>query len=200
MSSPETTTLFDTTAVSAAVKAMPGAKPQAPRPLSPAAQDVVAEDFKQAYSPIVLAGAVRAIEVVLVAVVGLILYLCYVVPDNGFSRYLFRRHRRHLADRTAGVSGGRHLPGSGVSRPRKAIYAARVGVVGRVPARDCRVVLRQSRRSILPRLARQLLRGRADRAARVSPRAVSPGATLDSRKAVSTAAPSSSAPARAAKR
>jgi hypothetical protein len=50
MSSPETTTLFDTTAVSAAVKAMAGAKPQAPRVLSSAAQDVIAEDFKQAYS------------------------------------------------------------------------------------------------------------------------------------------------------
>ncbi len=89
MSSPETTTLFDTTAVSAAVKAMAGAKPQAPRALSSAAQDVIAEDFKQAYSPIVLAGAVRAIEVALVAIVGLILYLGYVVPDNGFSRYYF---------------------------------------------------------------------------------------------------------------
>jgi Undecaprenyl-phosphate glucose phosphotransferase len=84
MSSPETTTLFDTAAVSSAIKAMPGAKLQAPRPLSPAARDVVAENFKQAYSPIVLAGAVRAIEVVLVAAVGFVLYLCYVVPDNGF--------------------------------------------------------------------------------------------------------------------
>src|SRR5271154_3201257 len=84
MSGPETTTLFDTAAVSSAIKAMPGAKLQAPRPLSPAARDVVAENFKQAYSPIVLAGAVRAIEVVLVAAVGFVLYLCYVVPDNGF--------------------------------------------------------------------------------------------------------------------
>ena len=89
MSSPETTTLFDATAVSAAVKAMAGAKPQAPRALSSAAQDVIAEDFKQPYSPIVLAGAVRAIEVALVAIVGFILYLGYVVPDNGFSRYYF---------------------------------------------------------------------------------------------------------------
>ena len=89
MSSPETTTLFDTAAVSSAIKAMPGTKPQAPRPLSPAAQDVVAENFKQAYSPIVLAGAVRAIEVALVATVGLVLYLCYVVPDNGFASSYF---------------------------------------------------------------------------------------------------------------
>jgi len=89
MSSPETTTLFDTTAVSSAVKAMPSTKPQAPRPLSSAAQDVIAEDFKQAYSPIVLAGAVRAIEVALVATVGFLLYLAYVVPSDGFSRYYF---------------------------------------------------------------------------------------------------------------
>src|ERR1700733_431480 len=89
MSSPETTTLFDTTAVSSAVKAMPSVKPQPPRALSSAAQDVIAEDFKRAYSPVVLAGAVRAIEVVLVATVGLVLYVGYVVPDNGFSRYYF---------------------------------------------------------------------------------------------------------------
>jgi Undecaprenyl-phosphate glucose phosphotransferase len=85
-----TTTLFDTTgAVSAAVKAMPGAKTPPPRALSPAAEAVIAEDFKQPYSPIVVAGAVRAIEVALVASIGLILYLGYVVPDNGFSRYYF---------------------------------------------------------------------------------------------------------------
>ena len=89
MSSPETTTLFDTAAVSSAIKAMPGTKSQAPRPLSAAAQDVVAENFKQAYSPIVLAGAVRAIEVVLVATVGLVLYVGYVVPDNGFASSYF---------------------------------------------------------------------------------------------------------------
>jgi Undecaprenyl-phosphate glucose phosphotransferase len=89
MSSPETTTLFDTSAVSAAVKSMPGTKPQAPRPLSPAAKDVIAEDFKQAYSPIVVAGAVRAIEIALVAAVGFLLYVAYVVPTDGFNRYYF---------------------------------------------------------------------------------------------------------------
>src|ERR1700733_12546388 len=89
MSSPETTTLFDTTAVSSAVKAMPSVKPQPPRALSSAAQDVIAEDFKRAYSPIVLAGAVRAIEVALVAAVGFLLDAGYVVPSNGFSRYYF---------------------------------------------------------------------------------------------------------------
>jgi Undecaprenyl-phosphate glucose phosphotransferase len=89
MASHDTSTLFDTNAVSSAVKAMPGAKAAPPRPLSQAARDVVAEDFKQAYSPIVLAGAVRAIEVTLVAVTGFLLYVAYVVPTNGFSRYYF---------------------------------------------------------------------------------------------------------------
>jgi Undecaprenyl-phosphate glucose phosphotransferase len=88
MASPDTT-LFDSTSVSAAVKAMPGGKPQAARMLSAAAQEVVAEDFKQAYSPIVVAGAVRAIEIVLVASVGFLLYLGYVVPSNGFNRNYF---------------------------------------------------------------------------------------------------------------
>src|SRR5579885_1973251 len=92
MSGPETTTLFETSAaVSSAVKAMPraDAKPQTPRALPPAARDVAAQGFRHAYSPIVLAGAVRAIEVVLVVTVGLLLYLGYVVPDNGFNRYYF---------------------------------------------------------------------------------------------------------------
>ena len=90
MTSPDTTTLFDTTAISAAVRAMPSdVRTEAPRGLSTAAREVVAEDFKQAYSPIVVAGAVRVIEVLLVAVIGLLLYVGYVVPDNGFNRYYF---------------------------------------------------------------------------------------------------------------
>jgi Undecaprenyl-phosphate glucose phosphotransferase len=92
MSSPETTTLFEPTALSAAVKAMPGEPPGGTaqgRALSTAARDVVAEDFKPAYSPIVVAGAVRGIEAILVATIGFLLYLAYVVPAHGFSRYYF---------------------------------------------------------------------------------------------------------------
>jgi Undecaprenyl-phosphate glucose phosphotransferase len=90
MTSPDTTTLFDTTTVSAAVRAMPpDFKPQAPRTLSTAAQEVAGEDFKPPYSPIVVAGAVRAIEVALVATVGFLLYAAYVVPTEGFSRNYF---------------------------------------------------------------------------------------------------------------
>jgi len=88
MTSPEHGTIFDAAgAASAAVKAMPTAKSSAPRPLSPTALLVAAQDFKPAYSPIVLAGTVRLIEAALVALVGLALYFWYVVPANGFAMH-----------------------------------------------------------------------------------------------------------------
>jgi len=90
MLGPERSTTFETaSAVSSAVKTMPhaGAKPSAPRALTSAALDIAAQHFESAYSPIVLAGIVRVIEVMLVAAVGLALYLCYVVPTDGFARY-----------------------------------------------------------------------------------------------------------------
>jgi Undecaprenyl-phosphate glucose phosphotransferase len=88
MTSPEHGTIFDATgAASAAVKALPAAKSSARRPLSPTALLVAAQDFKPAYSPIVLAGTVRLIEASLVALVGLALYFWYVVPANGFAMH-----------------------------------------------------------------------------------------------------------------
>jgi Undecaprenyl-phosphate glucose phosphotransferase len=90
MSGPEHGTIFETAAaVSSAVKAMPraGAKPAAPRALSSAALEVAAEHFKQAYSPIVLAGIVRVIEIVLVASIGLVLFLWYEGPVAASARY-----------------------------------------------------------------------------------------------------------------
>ena len=62
--------------VSSAVKAMPRAQPSAPRQLSPTALLVAAQDFKPAYSPIVLAGTVRLIEAALIIAVGLAIYFC----------------------------------------------------------------------------------------------------------------------------
>ncbi|MGA2894675.1 MAG: undecaprenyl-phosphate glucose phosphotransferase [Xanthobacteraceae bacterium] len=62
-------------------------KPSAAHTLPPAALAVTAQRFKDAYSPIVLAGIVRVIEVALVAAVGFVLYLWYVVPVDGFARY-----------------------------------------------------------------------------------------------------------------
>jgi Undecaprenyl-phosphate glucose phosphotransferase len=85
---PDQDTIFEkATAVSSAVKAMPRAGASAPRVLSAAALAVAAQGFKQAYSPIVVAGIVRVIEVALVATVGLGLYLWHVVPVDGFARY-----------------------------------------------------------------------------------------------------------------
>ncbi len=90
MSGPEPSTVFETAAsVSSAVKAMPraGSKPAAPHPLTTAALEVAAQRFERAYSPIVLAGAVRVIEVLLVAAGGLALYLWYVAPVADSARY-----------------------------------------------------------------------------------------------------------------
>src|ERR1700722_20470139 len=87
MISSEQGSIFDADSVSSAVKAMPRVQPSAQRPLSPTALLVAAQDFKPAYSPIVLAGTVRLIEASLVALVGLALYFWYVVPANGFAMH-----------------------------------------------------------------------------------------------------------------
>ena len=88
MSSPEHSTIFDSAvALSSTVKSMPRAAASAPRALSSAALAVAAQRFKQAYSPIVVAGIVRLIEAALVATVGLTLYFLYVVPHDGLVLY-----------------------------------------------------------------------------------------------------------------
>ncbi|MGB6538917.1 MAG: undecaprenyl-phosphate glucose phosphotransferase [Xanthobacteraceae bacterium] len=63
------------------------ARPKAAAPLSAAALKIAQQPFARAYSPIVLAGTVRLIEAVLVALVGLAVYICYVVPSDGFAWY-----------------------------------------------------------------------------------------------------------------
>ena len=92
MSKPEPGGIFDTaSAVRSAVTAMPrGSLPrtEAP-PLSPEALAITAKPYRAAYSPIVLAGLVRAIEFALVAVVGFAVYVAYVVPSHGFAWYYF---------------------------------------------------------------------------------------------------------------
>jgi Undecaprenyl-phosphate glucose phosphotransferase len=92
MSSPDHSFRFDSAALSASTlrrgNARPGESGQ-PRPLSSAALKIAEQPFMPAYSPIVLAGSVRVIEVALVALVGLGAYVCYVVPHDGFAwRYL----------------------------------------------------------------------------------------------------------------
>ena len=54
------------------------------RRLSPAALAVTNQKVRRAYSPIVIAGAVRLIDFVLLSLVGIALYLGYVVPLSGF--------------------------------------------------------------------------------------------------------------------
>src|ERR1700676_2110344 len=90
MSSAEHSTIFEAAAaVSSAVKSLPriATKSSGPRALSPAALEIADEEFKPAYSPIVLAGTVRLIEAALIIVVGLAVYFWHVVPGYGFAWY-----------------------------------------------------------------------------------------------------------------
>src|SRR3984885_3508134 len=92
MSRFEPNTIFGTaSAVLSAVSAVPqsDAPPTQPRQLSAAAPALAEEHYEPAYSPIVLAGLVRAIEVALVIAVGFTVYVCYVVPGHGFAWYYF---------------------------------------------------------------------------------------------------------------
>ena len=92
MSKPEPNTIFDTAeAVREAAPAMPhaAAEPATQPELSPSALAQANNPQEPAFSPIVLAGLVRVIEVCLVAAVGLAVYVCYVVPSYGFAWYYF---------------------------------------------------------------------------------------------------------------
>src|SRR5215212_11314011 len=52
--------------------------------LSPAAVQVASQPIPTAYSPIVLAGTVRLVELALIMLVGAAVYVGYVVPIDGF--------------------------------------------------------------------------------------------------------------------
>ena len=54
------------------------------RRLTPAALAVASQKVRRAYSPIVIAGAVRIADFTLLSIVGIALYLAYVVPLSGF--------------------------------------------------------------------------------------------------------------------
>lgn len=56
-----------------------------PRQLSPAALAALAVETRSPYSPIVVAGIVRAIESMLIALVGAVIYAVYIVPTEGVS-------------------------------------------------------------------------------------------------------------------
>src|ERR1700716_3283378 len=72
-------------AASAAVGASAAPPPvERRRRLSPAALAVTTQKVPRAYSPIVIAGAVRVADFILLSLVGIALYLGYVVPLSGF--------------------------------------------------------------------------------------------------------------------
>src|SRR6266581_4754781 len=54
------------------------------RRLSQAALAVASQKVRPAYSPIVIAGVVRVVDFVLLSLVGISIYLGYVVPLSGF--------------------------------------------------------------------------------------------------------------------
>jgi Undecaprenyl-phosphate glucose phosphotransferase len=80
MSSSERSMLFESAAATAAAAAPRARKsPQ----LSAKALKAAALPFRAGYSPIVVAGTVRLIEVAIVALVGFAVYFAYVVPNDG---------------------------------------------------------------------------------------------------------------------
>jgi len=101
--------------------------------------------------PFVVAGIVRVVESALVRRSGLRCNF-WSVPPLADPAVIYRRYRRHLAALNVAFQAAT-LSDPGLSRPRKAIYAARIGVVGvfllsPLPP----VVLHQSRRPIFPGL------------------------------------------------
>src|SRR4051794_15598641 len=83
---------FDARTVISAASAAAATADHAPsqvhtRTLSPAAAMIAAEPTVTSYSPIVLAGTVRIAEFAITVLVGLGIYLAYVVPSEGFESY-----------------------------------------------------------------------------------------------------------------
>jgi Undecaprenyl-phosphate glucose phosphotransferase len=79
--------LFESAAARASAAVSPHAS-KAPH-LSATALKVAVQPFRAGYSPIVVAGTVRLIEIALVALVGFAVYVAYVLPSEGFAwRYV----------------------------------------------------------------------------------------------------------------
>ena len=73
-------------AATAAVTATAGRPPtERRRRLSPAALAVTNRKVGRAYSPIVITGAVRVADFVMLSAIGIALYFAYVVRLNGFN-------------------------------------------------------------------------------------------------------------------
>ena len=71
------------------IKSAPGMPKTEPRQLGAAAENAANERLAVPYSPIVLAGTVRMIELALVGFVGFAIYVAYVVPHEGFEWHYF---------------------------------------------------------------------------------------------------------------
>ena len=77
--------MMSAAAAGTALIGVPDSARRVPRQLSPAAIAAASEVTRSAYSPIVVAGFVRAIESALIALVGTLIYCFYVVWSEGFS-------------------------------------------------------------------------------------------------------------------
>jgi Undecaprenyl-phosphate glucose phosphotransferase len=79
-----------TAAATTAVKVIPpsGSKLKTLHAIAAATRQVDVQNFESAFSPIVLAGVVRMIDVALIAAVGFGLYLWYALAITDFTRYL----------------------------------------------------------------------------------------------------------------
>src|SRR5688572_20487023 len=113
---------FDSRSMVEAAAATLGTSTAAPLPgphrLAAAAEQAAAEPFASAMSPIVLAGAVRMIELALVALIGTAIYVAYVVPMEGIAWHYFVPFaavsvRPMLAFRVAATYQVRAFPGHG---------------------------------------------------------------------------------------
>jgi Undecaprenyl-phosphate glucose phosphotransferase len=76
--------MLDAATSAAAVTTLDRPRTERRRRLSLAALAVASQKVRPAYSPIVIAGAVRVVDFVLLSVVGISIYLAYVVPISGF--------------------------------------------------------------------------------------------------------------------
>jgi len=76
--------MLDAVALSATPATAGGPPVERRRRLSQAALAVVNQKVGRAYSPIVIAGVVRVVDLVLLNLIGLALYFAYVVPLGGF--------------------------------------------------------------------------------------------------------------------
>ena len=76
--------MLDAAAAAAATTTSARSPVERRRRLSQAALAVTNQKVSRAYSPIVIAGAVRVADFVLLSLVGLAIYVGYVVPLSGF--------------------------------------------------------------------------------------------------------------------